>query len=203
MSPDAIEERIRRCVAEGDHRAATTILIEGYGPEILGFLRSRRHDASAADEVFSMWSEDVFHGLATFEWRCTARAWAYILARHAESRYRASPHARAAHNLPLSAAGDALAVADRVRTSTRPHLRSEVKAQFRALRERLEEEEQVILVLRVDKRMAWNDIACVTGGAETEGDALTRESVRIRKRFQLIKEKLRRWAAVDGVLPMG
>ena len=61
------------------------------------------------------------------------------------------------------------------------------------LREDLPREEQEILVLRVDKQLAWDDLARVLWeGVEPPSDEeLKRESVRLRKRFQTIKDRLR------------
>lgn len=60
---------------------------EAYGREILGFLIARLRDRDAASDVFSMFTENVWKGLAGFRWDCTARVWCYALARHAASRY--------------------------------------------------------------------------------------------------------------------
>lgn len=200
MSQDAVEDGIRAYIASRDPRSATTVLIEAYGPEIYGFLRSRLHEEDAADEVFAMWAEDVWTGLPRFEWRCTVRAWAYVLARNAEHRFRAAPHRRRAFNVGLSHASEALVVIDRVRTSTKQHLRSEVKSQVRALREQLSEEEQTILVLRVDKRLSWNDIASVMAGGDISDEHRARETAKLRKRFQLVREKLKKLVDAEGML---
>jgi RNA polymerase sigma-70 factor, ECF subfamily len=201
-STESVEEAVRRSFDGGDMRAATTILLESYGPQILGFLMSRLSEEAAAQEVFSSFCEDVWRGLPGFEWRCTARAWAYTLARHAESRYRMSPHRWREVPVSMTDVSEARVLADRVRTTTLPHLRSEVKDRFRALRERLSEEEQLILVLRVDKNMAWTEIAHVLR-PEDSASPSSKEVATLRKRFQLIKEKLRRLAEDEGVIPMG
>jgi RNA polymerase sigma-70 factor, ECF subfamily len=199
-----IEQPIRAHCDGGDYRSATTALLEAYGPQILGFLKSRLHQEAAADEVFSMFCEDVWRGIPSFAWRCSARTWVYTIARHAELRYRAAPDRRPARNLPLSSVPELVQVADRVRTTTLPHLRSETKDRFRALRGRLTEEEQTILVLRVDKGMAWTDIACVLrDGQPTDEPPDPREPARLRKRFQLVKEKLQGWAEAEGLLSGG
>ena len=87
-----------------------------------------------------------------------------------------------------------------MRSATLPFRRTEVKSQFQALRERLPEEEQTLLVLRVDKKLTFQEIAMVLLGEETPDEALKRESARLRKRFQLVKEKLKKWAQEEGIL---
>jgi RNA polymerase sigma-70 factor (ECF subfamily) len=77
-----------------------------------------------------------------------------------------------------------------VRSETAPHLRTERRQQLEALRAALTPDEQTLLVLRIDKGLSWNDIARVfsDGG---EATAQAELAVRLRKRFQLLKERLR------------
>src|SRR5690349_1891713 len=84
---DALEAQIRAFCEAGNKKKAATLLLEGYGREILGFLISRLRDRDAASEVFSMFTEDLWCGLDGFRWSCSARVWAYTLARHAASHY--------------------------------------------------------------------------------------------------------------------
>ena len=63
------------------------------------------------------------------------------------------------------------------------------------LRSQLDADEQTLLTLRVDKNMEWRDVALVWlyDGRETphSEEDVARETVRLRKRFQLLKDKLR------------
>ena len=68
------------------------------------------------------------------------------------------------------------------------------------LREELPAEDQALLILRVDKQLDWNELAQVLSEDELAGDALRRESARLRKRFQMIKERLRKRAEEEGLL---
>ena len=81
-----------------------------------------------------------------------------------------------------------------IRSRTRPWLRTEVKDRFTALRDELDEPERSLLVLRVDRRMSWAEIAKVLG----EDDE--RAVPRIRKRFSLLKAKLHERAQEAGLL---
>ncbi|MBO6934171.1 MAG: sigma-70 family RNA polymerase sigma factor [Deltaproteobacteria bacterium] len=196
------EDELRRDHAEGDKTTVVTHLLHTEGAAILGFLHSRLGSADAAQEVFARFCEDLWRGIESFEWRCSLRGWAYTLARHAEARYRRDRGRAHRRQLRLDdAPAGVLAAVDHVRTTTRLHLRSEVKDRMRALRERLPEEDQTVLVLRVDKGLSWNDLATVMQGQEVDETTLAREAARLRKRFQLIKSRLRDWAREDGLLP--
>ena len=197
--PEEIERAVRQLWEDRAFDRAATRAIEAYGGEIARFLASRFTSAADAQDVFATFCEDLWAGLPGFAWRCTLRGWAYTLARHAELRLKMS----AAHRRTrLDTVPDAELRA-RGRTTTAPYVRTDVKDRFRAIRSRLTEEDQTILVLRVDRDLGWRDIAHVLAGPGglTLADDPQREEARIRKRFQIIKEKLRQWAADDGLLP--
>jgi RNA polymerase sigma-70 factor (ECF subfamily) len=52
-------------------------------------------------------------------------------------------------------------------------------------------------VLRVDRDLEWRDIARVLG---VEESAIDRETARLRKRFQVVKERLRILGKARGVI---
>ena len=125
------------------------------------------------------------------------KTWFYTLARHAASRLRRSSGRR--RHATLSEITD---VADRVRSRTRPHLKTEIKHGFAAIRDALDEIDRMLLVLRVDRAMSWNDVARVMAN-EDDGDseeALARVAARLRKRFQAVKETIRKRAIASGLI---
>jgi len=192
------EARIEGLLRSGDLPAAAAEAIEAYGAEVLGFLVTfLRHDDDAS-EVFSQACEDLWTGLARFQGRSSLRTWFYTLARHAAARFRRSPHRDRRRHLPLSKISD---VAEAVRSRTLPHLRSEVKDRFAAIRDALEEDDRALLVLRVDRQMSWDDIARIHAADDDSDQALARVSAGLRKRFQLIKEEIRKRAQKAGLLP--
>lgn len=191
-----LEDCIRAALEAGDKRGAATALLEGYGGEVLGFLVAHLRDRDAATEVFSQFTEDLWRSLDAFRRQCSARVWAYMLARHAASSYLKEAHRRRARHVPLSHAGPLSGIEERVRTATLAALRTETKNRAARLRERLPAEDQALLILRVNRRLEWNEIAQVMGrdGEARDEAALKRESQRLRKRYQLVKERLRRMA---------
>ena len=196
------ESRALERLDRGDLRGAATVLVREYGPEIYGYLLARLRDEAAANEVFSMFTEDLWRGLPGFERRASLRVWAYTLARHAAIRYAAAPHRRRARNLPLSDLEALSELADRARTETLPYLRTELKSKLAALREHLTADERDLLVLRVDRGLEWLDVARVLFDADPsrpEG-ALTAEVARLRKRFQQVKAKIRKLAKEAGLV---
>jgi RNA polymerase sigma-70 factor (ECF subfamily) len=178
-----------------------TRCIEVYGPEILGVLRARLRSSSDADDVFSMFAEDLWTGLPAFQWKCSLRAWAHRLALHASIRWASAAPRRRDYNVPLSDVPGLGAAIEHVRTSTAMHLRTEVKSEIRRLRDELSSEDQLVVTLRIDKRMEWRDIAAAMGDGDLAEAALGREAARLRKRYQIATERLRQLARERGLLP--
>ena len=192
-----LEAEVRRLCEAGELHAAAEHAVTGYGPELLGFLHGALGNEADAHDVFSQTTEDLWSGLPRFEWRSSLRTWLYVLGRHAAARHRRSPHRRRDRQVPLSAAEE---VAERVRTRTAAHLRTQVKDGFARLRDALEEEDRMLLILRVDRGLSWDDVARVLGGELAADDDLSRATARLRKRFQLLKQELRERAKAAGLV---
>ena len=186
---EELERTIRERWDAGDLGQAAEAAIRGYGPEIYGFLCAFHRDEEDATEVWSRVTEKLWSGLERFAWESSFRTWIYAIARNVSIRYREEKRRRAAHHAPLQTNDDAAAP---VRTDTQSWLRTSHKDRFAALREALPEDDRMLLVLRVDKDLAWNDLARVMheGDGPLDGKALEREAARLRKRFQLVKERL-------------
>jgi RNA polymerase sigma-70 factor (ECF subfamily) len=192
-----VEPELTALLLAHRYHQAATLAIATYGPELYGFLVHLMGSDGAAADVFSQASEDLWNGLATFGGRCSMRSWMYVLARHAAARHRRSPWHRPGRR--GESALDA-AIAD-ARSRTAPWLQTEVKDQWRALRESLEPDDRTLLVLRVDRDLTWPEIARVMIGEEDPTpEALDRETVRLRKRFQLLKTELRDRARAAGLV---
>jgi RNA polymerase sigma-70 factor (ECF subfamily) len=199
---ERLEEEIRERLAQGDQAGAATLAIRGYGAEIYGFLVAFHRDAQESAEVFAGFSERLWRDLGTFRGDSSFRTWAYSLARHASLNHCRDARRRARRQQPLPESAELAAAVALVRTRTVSYLRTERRTRFAALRESLPTEDQALLVLRVDRGLAWNDLARVLhdGGPPLDEPALAREAARLRKRFQLIKARLLELGRQAGVV---
>lgn len=199
----ALERELSELHAAGDWAGAATQALRAYGPELLGFLIGMYGDEGS--DLFSQLCEDVWRGLPTFERRASFRTWMYTLAHHAGSRFLRGEAKRQRRRVALEDAGPAAEVAAEVRTRTLPILRTEVKTKWRALRESLPREDQLLLVLRVDRALEWNELVDVLheGEAPLDGDEKKREAARLRKRFQILKDRLREAGRREGLIGDG
>ncbi len=194
-----LETQIGEYLARQDLRAAATLAIEGYGPEVLGYLHALDSTGTEAPEAFAMFCEALWRGLPKFRRDASLRTWAYVLARNAFFRLHRDPSRR--HKVvPLSDCPEISGIADAVRTRTLVHLRTETKDQVARLREELEPAERDLLVLRIDRGLAWQDIArVVSPEPDPDEKQLKQEAARLRKRYERIKAKLRELVHAAGI----
>lgn len=190
-----LEGEVRVLAQAGRFREGAERLIEGYGVEVFGYLVNNLGSHHDASDAFQETCLDVLQGLERFEWRASARTWLYVLARNAAHRSRRSPN-----NRPnLGSVEDLEHLTAIVRSVTSPYLRSEVKDAFAHIREALDPDDRTLLTLRVDRDMSWNELAMVLAPDEAETH-LPRVAARLRKRFQLVKEEVRRRAVEAGLI---
>jgi RNA polymerase sigma-70 factor (ECF subfamily) len=199
---EELEQAIRHHLGQKDHAGAATLALRGYGAEIFGFLLAFHRDEQEAAEVFSSFSERLWRDLGTFQGASLFRTWLYVLARHASLNHRRDARRRDRRQQPLPEGSELSAIAEQVRSETVSYLRSERRSRFVALRESLPPEDQALLILRVDRGLAWNDLAQVLheGGTPLGQSELKREAARLRKRFQLLKERLLELGRSAGVV---
>lgn len=189
---EEIDREVRSALAAGDRDGATEAALRGYGPELIGWLCSIFSDAHDAHDAFSQLSEELWRSFTRFDFRCSLRTWCYMLARQAASRVRAAP-SRAREEL-VSSVPSVIQAATHVWNTTRIQAEREQDVYARIRRE-LAEDDQTLLVLRVDRDLAWRDIAIVMLGEEAASDELTRKAAALRKQFERIKDQLRALAA--------
>lgn len=58
------------------------------------------------------------------------------------------------------------------------------------VRSLLDEDERTLLVLRIERRMRWPEIARILADTDDER-SIAREAARLRKQFERIKDRLR------------
>lgn len=194
-----LETEVRSAVASTDYGLAATRVLEGLGLEISRFLRARLGDRSQADEAYLQFSEDLWVGLPAFRWESSLRVWLFVLARNAATRVGRSRRREVELHSDRS---DYLEFRAQVRTSTAQYARTKVKDRMREIRQRLDEDDQTLLILRVDRKLEWRELAVVMN--EVAADAseidLQRASARLRTRFQTAKKRLRTLAEAEGLL---
>ena len=195
-----VEDDVRGLCEKADFDGAATMALRAYGGEIFGFLMAVHRDETVANDIFSSFAEGLWRSLPTFAWTATLRTWAYAIARNA-SRMARRTAARRERRAPSAGESALELVAQAVRTETLAFLRTEKRTQLDALRDSLTAEDRALLVLRVDRGLAWNDLARVLAESDAPLDeaAVLREASRLRKRFQVLKDRLREQAKKDGL----
>jgi len=195
---------ISELLAGGDLVGAVTLAIRTYGPEVYGYLHALHRDAGEADEVFSLFTEALWRSLSGREIQCSHRTWAYAVARRTSLGFLRAERRRAARFVPWPEDTGLSAVAAAVRTETALHLQTEKRNRFAELRASLPEEDQTLLMLRVDRELAWDDLVEVLAeesNVPRSPEVVRRQSARLRKRFQTLKEKLQTMAQEAGLVP--
>ena len=200
VSPER-EAAIRGLCEAGDHAGAATEAIRLLGPELFGYLVAVHRDADEADDAFAALSERLWRGLPRFSWDCSLRTWAYRVARSASVDQMRARGAVARRAVPLSGAPELAAMVAQVRSETSLFRRTGARDAVAEMRRSLPEEDQTVLILRLDRKLGWTDIARVFADGNTDAETLRRESARLRKRFQLARERLLEMGRRRGLLP--
>jgi RNA polymerase sigma-70 factor (ECF subfamily) len=193
-APDPEATLRELCAAERFGEAAT-LVFDRYGRELMTYLVAIARSETDGAEAFSQFTEDLWRGLPRFRWQSTARTWCYTLARNALFRVRRTVQRRGGPAIGLSDAPQVARAAEQVRSATITYLRTQVKDEVAALRERLSPDDQAILILRIDRKLSWIDVARAMAEEDEEEltDAeLTRRSATLRKRFGRIKSDLKK-----------
>ena len=198
-----IDADIRKRLESEDISGATSVALRAYGPEIFEFVAALHRNETDASDVFSMFTEKLWRNLKSFRWDSSFRTWAYAVARNASLDHRRAQKRRAARIVPLPDASMISAIEAEVRTATRSYLRTEQRDRFAELRARLSADEQELLMLRVDRQLAWEDLAVVLQGEEApplDAAEKKRAAARLRKRFQHVKDKLYEMGRREGLI---
>jgi len=193
-----LEQDVKSLCEQGAFDQATTQALRGYGPEIYGWIAATHRSEQEANDVFSEFAEGLWRNLPKFGWQGSLRTWAYAVARNSSLTYRRNAGRRARRGDRPGGESMLEDVAVAVRTETQIFLRTEKRSGLEALRDALDEDDRTLLILRVDRRLAWNEIAQVMAGDDASID-LTKEAARLRKRFQLVKEGLHEAARRAGL----
>ncbi|NUO52910.1 MAG: sigma-70 family RNA polymerase sigma factor [Polyangiaceae bacterium] len=186
----APEEEIAAAVREGDSARAVTILVRAYGAEVYGWLVAV-HGAVDAADLYGQLSLQLVRAIGGFRGESSARTWLYQIARNEARQHLRDLRRRRAWLTPLE---DHPSAAERAQPAASTNSR---EARIASLRARLREEDRSLLVLRVDRGLAYEDIALVLRpGLDDAGRK--REAVRLRRRLCDIRDRLRSWITEDA-----
>ncbi len=181
-------EALHALLTQQDWGAAALLILETYGEELRGFLQVLQWDRDEAADVYSAFCHDLLAGLPKLRDLIKLRAWLYALLRHASARHGRGVVHRGRVRLSDVPGIDQLPAP--VRSQTRSFLRSSARSRAEQMRARLQPEERQLLSLRVDRQLSWDELAL----AMSDGRAVTpRRVAALRKRFERVKAKLRRW----------
>jgi RNA polymerase sigma-70 factor (ECF subfamily) len=189
--PAALERDIAAALAARDWARAATLALRGHGPHVLIYLRGvLRHD-DLADEAFARFSEKMWRSLRDFRGEARFSTWLYQLAWYATKEVRRGLARRRERRL---ATAELAEVADEVRASTAAYLRTQARDRFAEVREQLDAEERSLLLLRVERRLSWKEVAAIM--AE---DGTPPAEAALRKRFERLRVRLRRLFEEKGL----
>jgi RNA polymerase sigma-70 factor (ECF subfamily) len=181
-----LDAEVHSLVLAGREREAADLLLTRLSPELRPFLHRLLGDVALADEALSATAERLWRGLSRFRWECSLRSWSYIVARREASRCRMRRARAGAKQTTLSAAEGLSAPATTGRTvsTTRRDLLENLRAS-------LSDEDRDLLVLRVERGLAWKEVAAAFLEEEEPGpEVIQREAARLRQRYRSIRAGL-------------
>jgi RNA polymerase sigma-70 factor (ECF subfamily) len=193
-----IDAKVQAFCERGEYDRATALVLQGAGAAIYRFIAARVRDEDLAGDAFARFSEDLWRGMPRFAGRAPVKVWAFAIARNAAGQMLRKQSRERRHRTDWTSTLSCR-IAEQVHTETREYLRTDFKTRFQELATRLTPEEQGLLVLRVNEQLSWDDIARVHANADDTN--LKKEAARLRKRFQLVRAKLRDLAKQEGLMP--
>jgi RNA polymerase sigma-70 factor, ECF subfamily len=170
-----------------------TQLIRRYAAEMRAFLRSRTASRHSMEDVYAVFTEDVWKGLPQLRSEKHMRSWLYVVARNALSRHiRFKQRWRQRHTF---SGLETLPAEARQSYGTRQGN----LAQLAPLLAELNEPDRQLLDQRLIKALPWREIAMQSARAagDASEESVTRESARLRKRYQLLLLSLRQRADLN------
>jgi RNA polymerase sigma-70 factor (ECF subfamily) len=177
-----------KAAPDTEHARATEQAIRTYGPELVSWLVAVLRNEADAHDAFSWLSVELWKSMGRYDGRCSMRTWCYMLARHAAARVRGRKSAK--HELLVSSIPSVAHAVTHVWNTTQHRERRE-RDSYTELREQLAEDDQTLLVLRVDRGLPWRDIAHVLLGEDASDAELAKKAATLRKQFERVKQQLR------------
>lgn len=187
----AAEERIASALGRANVDRAATEAIRAYGPEILRYALSLCRDRADAADVFAEFAARLWKALPAFRGATTVRAFAYRIVRNAAADFYSDGYRRRRATL---SSGMVSRLAQSVATSSKAALERDA-ARLAKIRSLFTEEEETLLLLRIDRGLSWEEVADVL---TADGRAPT--AAALRKRFERLKAKIADQARKAGLL---
>lgn len=177
----AADGAIERALAAGDTLGAARLTFDAYGSAVLSFLLALLGEQTATQAALAHFGDQLWRGRETgADDGYSVRCWVYRLAWKSALRVL---------NGELPASPSPGAARDAARTESSEHTRLDP----RLLRDFLASDEQMLLILRVDRGLAYGELARVVHGP-LSGPQLASASEALKQRFQIVKAELRKWA---------
>jgi RNA polymerase sigma-70 factor (ECF subfamily) len=167
-------------------------VIRAHGPRIRLYLLALLREPDVADDAYSLWSEWVLRGIDGYRGEAPLRTWAYGVAHNAARRVRDDAFRRRRCSLSRAAASR---LPHRASSSARQRERAAQVVE--AIRARLTLDDQGLLALRIDHRLEWEAVAAIL--SPQPGETPT-SAAAFRKRFERLKDRIRRLAREAGAL---
>ena len=191
VDSDELDARTRALIDRGELERATELVLRTYGPELVRWLCSGLPSEADAHDAFSQTSEALWKSLRGFDGRCSVRTWCYMLARQAASRVRTQP--RRDHELLVSQIPSLLHAMTHVWTASLGGA-AQAREVYAEIRQTLDDDDRTLVALRVDRGLAWREIALILLGEGAADDELTRQAATLRKQFERVTQRLRELA---------
>ncbi len=188
----SLDEQVAALCARGDVGAAAAAILDVLGPGLCGYLAVVLRDEDAARDVLADVAVHLLTGLHRFRGDSLVKTWTYRIAWRTAMRLRNHPGRRRATALRSSLAGQLVA---EVRLSTAAYRKTGSLQWLERMRAGLAPADQSLLTLRLDRGMAWSEVAQVMGAGDAAADLAA-----LRKRYERIKERLRKAAERDGLV---
>jgi RNA polymerase sigma-70 factor, ECF subfamily len=184
-----VERQLRALHGQGKFEEVAVIALRTYQAEVLRWLRNSVRDEVAAQEIWSICLENFWKILPAFRFEASIRNLLYRLARFATYGYF---RGRQREQLAPESLLDSHAAPDLAETDER--FTTEIRNELKQLCEGLTIKQRMILMLKVEQEMSWDDIARIMSkpGELLMGEAFRREVVNLRQQFSRLKQELAR-----------
>ena len=153
--------------------------MEAHGEELLGYLCRVLHSEDTGREVFAALCEAIVSGIARYRGEASLRAYVYGVAWNLIRRHRRRASTRRKRETQVDTMSPFSAPPEHTRTPL--WQRTSARDRLSLARAQLSDEELTLLVLRVDRRMSWDEVASII-----EVPAPT-----VRKRYERLVKQLR------------